>query len=126
MIAKFISSDGEYLEARIEIDGMQYFVMDEFGGDSLDPGAQIEIDLSALPNDEESWEQIFQANPERKKELRHISGWSYFSLGQITAVNPVVCDCGVTYLDAPISTTDEKCIGEFIGFKIDRLDANST
>lgn len=121
--ARFVSTDGEYLEAIVEVAGEQLHVMDSFGGSSMVPGQRIEIELEACVWDPGEWDEVFRSNPERKKALVWLEGWHYRALGQIVAVNPVVCDCGLIQVDGPISTHDPRCVGEFVGFKIQRLDA---
>jgi hypothetical protein len=41
--AIFVSTEGEYLEAVVEVSGERLHVMDEFGGSSMSPGQRIEI-----------------------------------------------------------------------------------
>jgi hypothetical protein len=36
--AIFVSTEGEYLEAVVEVSGERLHVMDEFGGSSMSPG----------------------------------------------------------------------------------------
>ena len=43
--ATFIATQGEYLEAVIEVAGQRLHVMDEFGGSQLAAGAQFQAQL---------------------------------------------------------------------------------
>jgi hypothetical protein len=124
--AIFISTEGEYLEAIVEVSGERLHVMDAFGGSSMAPGQRIEIELEELVLDSYEGVDIFRSNPEKRKGLLRLGGWSYLAFGQIVAVNPVVCDCGLIQVDdEPIRTLDPRCIGEYVAFKIYRLDART-
>ena len=123
--AAFVSTEGEYLEAVVEVSGERLHVMDFFGGSSMSPGQRIEIELEALILDPGEWDEIFRANPEKKKALVRLEGWRYLAFGQIVAVNPVICDCGLIQTDGPIRTHDPRCIGEYVGFKLHRIDART-
>ena len=123
--AIFVSTEGEYLEAVVEVSGERLHVMDEFCGSSMSPGQRIEIELEAFSVDSGEWDDIFRANPAKKKALVRLEGWRYLALGQIVAVNPVVCDCGLIQVAGPIFTHDPRCIGEYVGFKLHRMDART-
>ncbi len=123
--ATFVKTEGEYLEAVIEVNGEMLHVMDEFGGEDLKPGTKIELELSPFVSDPGEWDEIFSSNPEKKKGLVPLEGWRYLALGQIVKVSPVVCDCGLLIIEEPFSTHDQRCIGEYVGFKIGRLDAKT-
>jgi hypothetical protein len=101
--------------------------MDEFSSDDCsDPciGDEFDIELSAsLLDEDESWETIFSGNPERRKALEHINGWSYRAFGEIVSIDPVVVDCGMIQIPEVIDSKDPGVIGEFVAFTITRLDA---
>jgi hypothetical protein len=84
MKAKLISTEGQYLEAVIEIEGCEYCVMDEL---TLDVESMpkveeaFEFEFSSMHDEDESWESIFQGNPEKKKCLEQIKGWKYRTFG---------------------------------------------
>ncbi|HAS26770.1 hypothetical protein BCT41_24930 [Vibrio splendidus] len=124
----FKKTEGDYLEATIEVDGVKVVAMDEFGGDRYQAGENIDIRLSVgLHYEDEEWESMFSGNPEAKKELEHQSGWRYRAYGVVTGIDPeVIVDVGITHLSAPIDTSDRKVVGESIAFTIDRLDAHSS
>ena len=70
MRAIFKTTEGDYLEATIELDGINVFVMDGFGGDRYQAGENIDICLSVgLHYEDEEWESMFSANTEAKREL---------------------------------------------------------
>jgi len=123
--AVFVSTEGDYLEAVVEVSGERLHVMDEFGGSSMSPGQRIEIKLHAQVWDPGEWDEIFRSNPEKKKTLVWLEGWRYLAFGQIVAVNPVICDCGLIETVGPIRTHDPRCIGEYVCFKIQRIDAKT-
>ena len=123
MRATLLRTQGDYLEAVIEIDGEQLVVMDNFEGSRCSEGTSIDIDLQPVIIDPGDWDTVFGANPGRSKGLLHLTGWSYIALGQILSVDPVTCDCGLLSIVDAIRTHDARCVGAYVGIKIDRLDA---
>ena len=121
--ATFIATDGEYLEAVIEVDGQRLHVMDEFGGAQMAAGTQFQAELRPLPGESDDWDAIFGANPGAEKGLRRLDGWRYLALGVVVSVDPVVCDCGLLQLENPFTTHDERCVGAYVGVTLARLDA---
>lgn len=126
MKATFIKTEGEYLQAELEIAGMKICAMDEFGGDQYKPGEEIDVELTVgLHYEEESWESMFSGNPDGKKELEHQGGWRYRVFGVVTSISPeVMVDVGFTQFEAPIETCDGRVVGENIAFTISRMDAH--
>ncbi len=125
MDAKFINTEGEYLEAKIEVKGKVLHVMDEFTSESIASGDKVQIEIVAgLYYEDEEWESMFSGNPDGKKELEHQSGWRYRAYGVITSIKPVMVDVGLFKIEAPIESNDEKLVGESIAFTIERLDAS--
>jgi hypothetical protein len=125
MKATFKETKGDYLTAIIEINNNQYFVMDHFYGEQLNEQQQIEIELPVgVYSEEESWETMFSGNPDRTKSLNHIKGSEYQANGIITSITPdVMVDIGIAILEAPITSNDQRLVGESMSFKINRLDA---
>ena len=123
--ATFLASDGDYLEAVIEVDGQRLHVMDEFGGGQLATGTQVRLELSAMPSEMDDWDAIFRANPGREQGLLRLDGWRYLALGQVISVDPVVCDCGLLQVEDAFHTRDERCVGAHVGVTLARLDACS-
>ena len=69
------------------------------------------------------WETIFSENKAQKKMLESQNEFcSYLAYGKIISINPVVADFGDIKMEIGDWTHDENVIGEFIYFKIDRLD----
>lgn len=121
--ATFLASDGDYLEAVIEVDGQRLHVMDEFGGGQLAAGTQVRLELSAMPSEMDDWDAIFRANPGREQRLLRLDGWRYLALGQVISVDPVVCDCGLLRVADAFHTRDARCVGAYVGVTLARLDA---
>ena len=125
MKAKFISTDGPYLEASISAGGQTFCVMDQFEGKDLYIGDEIDVEISAgLYDENESWETIFNGNPQKEKKIEPLGGWRYRVFGVVCSVSPVLVDAGQMQLEIPVTTHDEKVIGEFIAFRVERLDAS--
>ncbi|AYM76847.1 hypothetical protein D9M09_14340 [Janthinobacterium agaricidamnosum] len=121
--ATFIATEGEYLEAVIEVGGQRLHVMDEFGGGQLAAGTQVQLELWPMASEIDEWDAIFRANPGREKRLVRLDGWRYLALGIVTQVDPVVCDCGLLQLENPFTTHDGRCVGAYVGVTLARLDA---
>ncbi len=121
---KFLSTDGPYLEARVEVSGVVLHIFDEFSVDENaipKPGTEFSFSFSTWLDEDESWEDIFSGNPEKKLTLQHLSGWSYRAFGVIVSINPVIADCGLIDVEGVIQTNDPRVIGEFVAFSITRL-----
>ncbi|WP_219136917.1 hypothetical protein [Janthinobacterium sp. UMAB-60] len=121
--ATFIATEGDYLEAVIEVDGQRLHVMDEFGGVQLAAGTLFQAELWPMVSELGDWDAIFRANPGREKRLVRLDGWRYLALGVVVSVDPVVCDCGLLQLENPFTTHDARCVGAYIGVTLARLDA---
>ncbi len=122
--AKFVSTEGAYLEATIEIDGRTYCVFDEFSVDVRSTpmrGTEFEFELSNFVDEDESWEEIFSSNPEQKIEIEQIEGWKYRAFGRVIGISPVRVDCGLFIEEGVIDTHDDRVIGEYVAFTITRL-----
>ena len=123
--ATFIATDGDYLEAVIEVGGQRLHVMDEFGGAEMAAGTQFQAELWPVASESDDWDAIFRANPGREKRLLRLDGWRYLALGQVISVDPVVCDCGLLQVEDAFHTRDERCVGAHVGVTLARLDACS-
>lgn len=127
MRVSLISTEGPWLEASISTPFGILSAMDEFSIDERSTpgiGDDFDVEISAsLLDDDESWETIFSGNPERRKALDHIDGWSYRAFGEVIAIDPVVVDCGMIQIPEVFHSNDSRVIGEFVAFTITRLDA---
>ncbi|HEY3301401.1 MAG TPA: hypothetical protein VGJ90_11560 [Methylophilaceae bacterium] len=123
-LARFLSTDGPYLEAKIEVGGTTLCIMDEFSDDKRNipkVGAEFEFEFSAYIDEGETWEFIFSGNPDKKIGIEQLIGWKYRAYGKIVSINPVVVDCGLLKVEGVIHTNDPRVIGEFVAFTISRL-----
>ncbi len=124
MIARFLSTEGEYLEATIEINGNVLCVMDDFTHDALSPGDMVNLEVfPGLYDESEAWESMFSGNPAAKKSLEHLTGWCYRAYGVVTSIKPVMVDVGLFEIEAPFQSNDDRLVGAPVAFTITRLDA---
>ena len=121
--ATFIVTEGDYLEAVIEVGGQRLHVMDEFCGGQMAAGTQFQAELWPMASERDDWDAIFSANPGREKRLLRLEGWRYLALGEVISVDPVVCDCGLLIVEDAFYTRDARCVGEYVGITLARLDA---
>src|ERR1041384_5667478 len=106
---QLLSTEGYGLRARFKLDGKEYGAMDDFTAfppSSLDWSAP---EFGILRTTEQSWDSMFQGNPERRKELIPKGHWSYDGYGQIISVRPVVVDFGDFQFDVGDFTSDQRC-----------------
>lgn len=122
MEAIFKRTEGDYLEATLEINGQEIIAMDEFGGSKLKPGDTVDIELSVgLAYEDEEQNSMLDSNVDGVKKLEHQRSWSYRAFGIVTSIeNGTLVDVGLCELAAPFETT---ITGESIAFSITRLDA---
>jgi hypothetical protein len=124
--AKLISTNGPYSDAMLEIDGQVVCVFDEFSLDirsSPTVGNIFNFDFANELDGNESWEDLFALNPDKRIGIDQIDGWEYRAFGKVISINPVQVDCGLFIEEDVFHTHDERVVGEFIGFKIFRLGA---
>lgn len=122
MEAIFKKTEGDYLEATLEINGQEIIAMDEFGGNDLSSGDIVNIELAiGLAYEDEEQNSMLASNLAGEKKLEHQSGWSYRAYGVVTSIEQeTLVDVGLCELVAPFKTT---ITGESIAFTISRLDA---
>ena len=125
--AKLLSSEGPYLEAVVEVQGQRLCVMDALDeGPGVAPQAGEVFDLvfgELLDDDDETWEQMFAANPEGRQCLVPLGGWRYRAYGRVVGVQPVLVDCGVLQVEDVVHSQDPVLVGATLAFTIARLDA---
>ncbi|WP_299821341.1 hypothetical protein [uncultured Pontibacter sp.] len=91
-------------------------------GNTFEVGEKRKIELSHL-NLHFDWEVTFSLNSSKEKRLEKLTkDWGYIGYGQIEQVNPVIACFGDIWLDLGNWTRDEKVIGEFIYWRIERLE----
>lgn len=93
-----------------------------FWGDNFQQDEQVEIEFSSLDYPV-SWEAIFSENKEHKLFLKPApEKCAYYAYGKILSLSPIIADFGDIKLSIGDWTHDERAIGEYIYWKIDRLD----
>jgi hypothetical protein len=95
-----------------------FYYGEEFSSGEI---VKVEFDHLELPLD---WDVIFNENADRKLKLEEEteSDWSYCGYGKIISINPIIADFGDIKLDLGEWTHDSKIVGEYIYWKIDRLN----
>jgi hypothetical protein len=126
MLVQVIRTEGHGLDAVINIGGHQLHACDWVSPPDAPfvPGSAVEAAFDWLGTDDATWEDIFRANPEHKAKLESLGGWRYRAYGKIVSVDPVRVDVGIMELDGPVESHDTSLVGEYIAWKIDRLDVN--
>ena len=73
------------------------------------------------------WDVIFNENKNKvlKIEQANDSEWSYYGYGKVKSIDPIIADFGDIQLDLGNWTNDPKVIGEYIYWKIERLDIST-
>ena len=105
----FITSNGKQIEA---------FCF----GKKIEENKEYLVQFSSLDYDLD-WNVIFTENHEKIKGLIFEKEFcSYLAYGQIISINPTIADFGDIVMEIYLPTNDEKVIGEYIYWKIDRLD----
>ena len=104
-----------------QINGRQYYAF--FWGDNFLPGEEVSVSLTQLEYPLK-WDTIFGENKgrETKIEKSETKDWTYYCYGIIQSVKPVIADFGDLQLDLGDWTDDEKVVGEYIYWTIDRLN----
>lgn len=98
------------------------------GGRPVRVGEEFEVEFSCLHGEGEDWHVVFTSNPRKERRLERIGLWSYRAFGEVVRVegqdqDEAIADCGICQLPLPISVSDPSCVGQFVGFTIQRLDA---
>lgn len=125
MIAKIIKvNDEEGLPIFLEIEGKIFEAMDCICYHNIVTiGETINVMFTVgVDDEEESFAQIFDGNPESIEDLKCTGGWSYRAYGFIKSVDPVRVSCGSVEINEPFDIDDFELIGKYISFNIVRLD----
>ena len=132
MRAKLIETEHEEGGAVVlEVNGERLVAMDCLGYNAAsypEIGSDFEVEFRCLHSEGQDWNSLFGGNVEEAKRLDHKNVWAYRAFGQLVSVESEVteaalADCGVCVLPVPVEVRDSKCIGEFVAFDVDRLDA---
>ena len=114
--------DKENFEGTVSFRGEKGGVIQAFSyGIEFQIGQNTELELDSIGAELE-WNVIFSKNQGKEIRVEQKGNWEYEAYGKILSVNPVVIDFGEFKLNTENWTTDEKVIGEYIYWKIDRLD----
>ncbi|WAC62677.1 hypothetical protein OVA13_14955 [Pseudoxanthomonas sp. SL93] len=98
--------------------------MDEFsvsGATAPAIGDEFDLELISFLDDDETWEEMFSGNPDRKLDLESLGGWRYRAYGQVIQIEPVIVDCGLTRIEGPVQSNDARLVGEYLAFSVARL-----
>ena len=93
-----------------------------FWGASFIVGEKRKIKLSHL-NLHFEWAEVFNLNSSKEKKLESLNkDCEYIGYGQIEQVKPIIACFGDIKLDLGNWSSDERLIGEYIYWRIDRLE----
>ena len=102
-------------------------LLDAFSyGQTFIDGEIADVEFTTLDYGLE-WGVVFSNNRQKERRLnKGQNAWEYEAYGEIKSIHPVIIDFGDIKLDTGNWTNDEKVIGEFVYWKIDRLDILKT
>jgi hypothetical protein len=93
-----------------------------FWGQTFEVNKEYEVQFDCLEYPLQ-WEVIFNENKDRRETLVAESDFcSYAAYGKILSINPVIADFGDIRMEIGDWTNDKNVIGEYIFYKIGRLD----
>jgi len=126
MKAKIISrADTDSLDAMVEISDVKYMIRDKLNKD-VDVGDEANITFSiTLIDDYTTPKSVISAKNDKEKKLQQIAGVKYRAFGEITSLNPLTIDCGITKFIEAFSVNDSIKLGQFVAFDILVLSAYS-
>ena len=114
--------DKENFEGTVSFRGKKGGIIHAFSyGIEFKKGQKIELELDFIGKELE-WDTIFSENPEKEIKVEWKGGWEYETYGKIMNINPVLIDFGEFELNTGNWTNDKKIIGEYVFWKIERLD----
>jgi|SRR5690606_3599033 len=104
-----------------EINGNDYKAF--YYGEEYKSGQNYEVELDHIETPLE-WDKIFSENKKKEQKLERLPNidWCYYGYGRVKSINPIIVDFGDIKLDIGKWTNDPGIIGEFIFWKIERLD----
>ncbi|MEM6687166.1 MAG: hypothetical protein AAF617_15400 [Bacteroidota bacterium] len=126
MTTKILKTDWflneENFEGIVSFRGKKGGIIQAFSyGVDFKVGQHVALDLDALHANLE-WEIIFSQNCANEIRLEQKGDWEYEAYGRINTIHPVIIDFGEFELNTGNWTNDEKVIGAYVFWKIDRLD----
>src|SRR5262245_40692972 len=71
------------------------------------------------------FEALFSANEAMQMQLEALGEWDYEAYGQVVEIDgsDLVVDCGGVRIPVPNVTTDQRVLGAWVGFRVERLEA---
>lgn len=84
-------------------------------------GKNIDFELDSISAELE-WNVIFSENFQKEIKVEWKGGWEYEAYGKILSINPVIIDFGEFELNTRDWSNDERVIGKYVYWKIERLD----
>lgn len=93
-------------------------------GTEFKVGKKTKLELDSI-SAKLDWDTIFSKNQDKELKLIQKSDWEYEGYGKILDINPIVIDFGEFELNTGNWTNDQKIIGEFVYWEIERLDIYS-
>ena len=86
-------------------------------------GQEYDVNFTHIPGDT-TWDENFNNNSQKMKCLEQKGKWAFDGYGQIISINPVVANFGDIELELGDWTNDKRVIGEYIFWRISRLNLN--
>lgn len=119
--------ESDVLEGMVKIrvnSGNEYLV--DYYGKHFIPNEISRISILPVDGYAIDWESTFNKNPDNKKELIPVKdGTEYDGYGQIISINPIIADFGDFLIEIGEWSNDERIIGSYIYWFIDRLIATT-
>lgn len=114
-------------EGTVSFETEQGITLEAFSyGEEFEEGEEVDVEIDSLDYDLD-WEIIFKENPQKLKKLVKSSDrWSYYGYGEILSIDPVKIDFGSIILETGSWTNDNSLVGEYVYWKIDRLDISKS
>jgi hypothetical protein len=96
--------------------------------DGLIPELGVTLEVETfywIANDDLSFDTIFNANREEQQKLEPLGDWDYMAYGPVVEIedDELIVDCGGVLLPLPNVTRDRRVLGAWVGFKVERLEA---
>ncbi len=87
-------------------------------------GERRNVHISFILDDNITFDTVFCCNKAKEQKIvqSERSKDSYYCYGKIIGVNPVIADCGDMLFDLGELSHDERVVGEYVYFVIERLD----
>ncbi len=68
MKVKFIETEGDFLQATIQIQDTKMNIMDNFAGNLINKNEIVDLEIvTGIENDKQDWDYIFSSNPNKEK-----------------------------------------------------------